>query len=130
VVLAELSSQTAAQTGAATVDLSIITVSWNVANLLTDCLESITTTSGDLRLQVIVVDSASSDGTPALVRERFPKVKLLACEENVGFTRGNNLGLEQAEGRYILLLNPDTVVIGDALRVRWLPTWMPTLMLA
>jgi N-acetylglucosaminyl-diphospho-decaprenol L-rhamnosyltransferase len=113
VVLAQLSSQTPA--GAATVDLSIITVSWNVADLLTACLESITARTGDLRLQVIVVDSASTDGTPALVRKRFPQIKLLACEENVGFTRGNNLGLEQAEGRYILLLNPDTVVIGDAL---------------
>lgn len=95
-------------------DLSIIIVSWNVRELLANCLRSVLAQTG-LALQVIVVDSASSDGSPELVAEQFPQVELVACQENVGFPRGNNLGLERANGRFILLLNPDTIVHGDAL---------------
>lgn len=96
-------------------DLSIIIVSWNVRDLLRDCLHSVFANQGNLTLEVIVVDSASADGSPEMVRELFPQVMLIACEENVGFPRGNNIGLAQANGRYILLLNPDTVVLGNAL---------------
>ena len=95
-------------------DLSIIIVSWNVRELLEGCLRSIVGQSA-LTLQIIVVDGASSDGSAAMVAEQFPEVELVACQENVGFPRGNNLGLERANGRYILLLNPDTIVHGDAL---------------
>ena len=98
-----------------TCDLSIIIVSWNVADLLRDCLRSIDAGRGELDLEVIVVDSASTDDSVAMVKREFPWVNLMACDENVGFPRGNNLGLEQANGRYILLLNPDTVVLDDAL---------------
>lgn len=98
-----------------TLDLSIIIVSWNVADLLRGCLFSIDENRGDLDLEVIVVDSASSDNSVAMMQNEFPWVTLLACGENVGFPRGNNLGLEQANGRYLLLLNPDTVVLDDAL---------------
>ncbi len=121
----------ASQTHPATaIDLSVLIVSWNVRDLLAACLESIAAGpvtcvapdgalhgNGDLRIEVIVVDSASSDGTPAMVRERFPWATLIACEHNVGFTRGNNLALARARGRYLLLLNPDTVVHDDALPV-------------
>ena len=95
-------------------NLSIIIVSWNVRELLANCLRSVFAQTG-LALQVIVVDSASLDGSPEMVAEQFPQVELLACRENVGFPRGNNLGLERANGRFILLLNPDTIVHGDAL---------------
>ena len=98
-----------------TCDLSIIIVSWNVADLLRDCLHAIDENRGELDLEVIVVDSASSDNSVAMVRDEFPWVDLLACDENVGFPHGNNLGLERANGRYILLLNPDTVVLDNAL---------------
>lgn len=96
-------------------DLSIIIVNWNVRELLRACLTSIDRGRGDLDLEVIVVDSASSDGSVAMVTADFPWVDLLACEENVGFPKGNNLGIAQANGRYILLLNPDTVVLDQAL---------------
>ncbi|MEM7115902.1 MAG: glycosyltransferase family 2 protein [Chloroflexota bacterium] len=96
-------------------DLSIIIVSWNVRELLHACLTSIEQGRGDLELEVIVVDSASHDGSPDMVREHFPEVVLLAETENVGFPKGNNLGMGVANGRYLLLLNPDTEVIGDAL---------------
>ena len=95
-------------------DLSIIIVSWNVRELLQNCLHSILAET-NLTMQIIVVDSASTDGSAAMVAENFPQVELVACQENVGFPGGNNLGLERANGRYILLLNPDTVVHGDAL---------------
>ncbi|MFW5748743.1 MAG: glycosyltransferase family 2 protein [Chloroflexota bacterium] len=97
-------------------DLSIVIVSWNVRGMLLDCLRSIEATRGTLDVQTIVVDSASQDGTADAVRAGFPDVLLLAQPVNVGFTRGNNIGLERAKGRHILLLNPDTVVLDDALR--------------
>ncbi|RPJ01401.1 MAG: glycosyltransferase family 2 protein, partial [Chloroflexi bacterium] len=65
--------------------------------------------------EVIVVDSASSDGTAEMVHQRFPWVHLIAETRNVGFTRGNNIALAQAQGRRLMLLNPDTVVHMDAL---------------
>jgi len=98
-----------------TCDLSIIIVSWNVADLLRDCLRSIDENRGELDLEVIVVDGDSHDNSVAMVQNEFPWVDLLACDENVGFPHGNNLGLERANGRYILLLNPDTVILDDAL---------------
>ncbi|MCA9909635.1 MAG: glycosyltransferase family 2 protein [Anaerolineae bacterium] len=105
-------------------DLSIIIVSWNVADLLAACLDSILRSDvalddadgQRLSAEIIVVDSASSDQTVAMLRERYPQVRLAAQTENVGFTRGNNLGLGLAEGRYVFLLNPDTEIIGDAIQ--------------
>ncbi|MHB8625387.1 MAG: glycosyltransferase family 2 protein [Aggregatilineales bacterium] len=106
-------------------DLSIIIVSWNVSKLLADCLDSVgqcchtpslkSPRADGLTVEVIVVDSASSDGTAAMLLARYPQVELLAQSENVGFTIGNNIGLKAATGRMLMLLNPDTVVIGDAL---------------
>jgi hypothetical protein len=98
--------------------LSIVIVSWNVRDLLRRCLDSVlrSAQSSDLLCQVIVVDSASSDGSQAMVSGVFPGVELVACETNVGFVKGNNLGVSQSNGRYILLLNPDTEVLGDALQ--------------
>jgi GT2 family glycosyltransferase len=97
-------------------DLSIIVVSWNVCDLLAACLDSIIKTTWDkLELEIIVVDSASSDNTLPMLRERFPQVKLLTQSENLGYTRCNNIGLKAASGRHLMLLNPDTEVIGNAL---------------
>ncbi len=94
-------------------DLSIIIVSWNVCDLLRDCLASIQ--SNTLDIQIIVVDSASEDNTVQMVKSEFPHVLLLPQAENIGFTRGNNIGFEAATGRYHLLLNPDTVILDNAL---------------
>jgi N-acetylglucosaminyl-diphospho-decaprenol L-rhamnosyltransferase len=95
--------------------LSIIIVNWNVRDLLAACLRSLAPAREQLALQVIVVDSHSADDSVAMVRRDFPWVELIACTENVGFPKGNNLGLAQANGRYLLLLNPDTEVVGAAL---------------
>lgn len=96
-------------------DLSIIIVSWNVRNLLANCLETIDNGRGELDLEVIVVDAGSVDGSPDMLRDQFAWVKLVARSDNVGFPKGNNIGIERARGRHIMLLNPDTEVIGDAL---------------
>lgn len=96
-------------------DLSIIIVSWNVRDLLAACLESILRSAPGLTIEIIVVDSASEDGTVDMLRQRFPQVSLLPQTANIGFTRGSNIGLAAAQGRYLLLLNPDTEIIEDAL---------------
>jgi len=97
------------------IDLSIIIVSWNVRELLRDCLISVQNESRGLDVEVIVVDSNSSDLSQALVKEEFPWVRLEEQAENVGFPRGNNIGLSLSRGRNILLLNPDTIVESGAL---------------
>ena len=101
----------------ATVDLTVVVVSWNVRDLLRECLNSVRMAQGALALEVIVVDSASDDGSPDMLRNEFPWVNLSASNKNLGFTRGNNLGISAAKGRNILLLNPDTIVLGDALAI-------------
>lgn len=96
--------------------LSIVIVSWNVRDLLRACLESIHATAPtDLSLEVIVVDNGSTDGTVEMLRKAFPWVWLIEAGGNLGFSGGNNLGLTASRGRYVLLLNPDTLVLGDAL---------------
>jgi hypothetical protein len=97
------------------VDLSIIIVSWNVRDLLRECLRSIENGRAALQIEVIVVDSASSDGSASTIATEFPWVTLLPQSANVGFPRGNNIGLSKAQGRNLLLLNPDTELIADAL---------------
>ena len=87
--------------------LSIIILNWNTAALLEKCLRSIRK-HVTLDHETIVVDNNSADESVELVRNRFPHVRLLAQAENLGFSRGNNAGLEAARGAYLLLLNPDT----------------------
>src|SRR5260221_6150343 len=97
------------------VDLSIIIVSWNIREYLAACLDSLHGNAGDLNIEIIVVDSASTDGTPEMVRSRYPWVTLLPQLENVGITRGNNIGLAASHRRHVMLLNSDTEVIVYAL---------------
>jgi len=98
-------------------DLSVIILSYNTCFLLQQCLESVFASRlGKYKLEVIVVDNASSDRSVAMVKEKFGKrVKLIVSEKNLGFAAGNNLGLKKARGRYILFLNSDTTIKPDAL---------------
>ncbi|MBL8132456.1 MAG: glycosyltransferase family 2 protein [Anaerolineae bacterium] len=99
-----------------TPDVSVVIVSFNTVGLLTDCLDSLFRQSAGLRLEVIVVDNASHDGSAAMVRSQFPGVRLLCNEMNPGFARANNQALPLCQGRFLLLLNPDTVVLEGALQ--------------
>lgn len=95
-------------------DVSIVIVSWNVRELLRECLRSI----GDetrRRHEIIVVDNDSHDGSAAMVRAAFPRAKLIANQRNHGFAEANNQGMAVATGRHVLLLNPDTLVLDGAI---------------
>jgi N-acetylglucosaminyl-diphospho-decaprenol L-rhamnosyltransferase len=99
-------------------DLSIVIVSWNVRDLLQSCLRSIYPPDGRCdapAIETIVVDNVSTDGSVEMVRQDFPQVALIANAENRGFTGGSNQGIAAGRGRYVLLLNPDTKVLDDAL---------------
>lgn len=97
------------------VDLSVIVVSYNTCPLLRECLASIPAGCAGLAVETIVVDNASTDGSPDMVATRFPAVRLIRSAENRGFAYANNVGLEAATGRYMLLLNSDTIVHQEAL---------------
>ncbi len=82
-----------------TVDVSVIIVNWNTWELLRDCLASLYENAGATRIEVIVVDNASSDGSPDMVRRAFPQAQLLVNQRNMGFAAANNQGLAAAHGR-------------------------------
>jgi N-acetylglucosaminyl-diphospho-decaprenol L-rhamnosyltransferase len=95
------------------VDISVVIVSWNVRDLLRQCLRSIL--DAGYSIEVIVVDNASADGSVEMVRAEFPAVHVIANAENRGFPAANNQGIAVARGRCVLLLNSDAEVVGDAL---------------
>jgi GT2 family glycosyltransferase len=97
------------------VDVSVIIVTYNSRSDVEPCLEALKKQTMFDRTEVIVVDNASTDGTPVMVRDRFPWVNLRVSRENVGFSRGVNVGIGEARGRYFVILNPDTVVRADAI---------------
>lgn len=96
--------------------LSIIIVNYNTCQLLDDCLASLATAvSPPGGLEIIVVDNASADGSVAMVQQKYPAVQMVALPQNVGFSAGNNRGLDIATGAYVLFLNSDTRVSPNAL---------------
>jgi GT2 family glycosyltransferase len=103
-------------------DLSIVIVSWNARKFLIDCLKSIAATAPPLAQEVIVVDNGSTDGSAEAVAADHPGVRLIRNEANLGFARGNNLGLAAAEGRYVALINSDVLLRDGCLQrlVRYL----------
>ncbi len=96
-------------------DLSIIIVNFNTREFVLDCLRSIYTGSSGLTVEVFVVDNASGDGSADAIKSAYPQVRLIRNITNRGFAAANNQGLRLAQGRYVLLLNPDTLIVGDAL---------------
>jgi GT2 family glycosyltransferase len=97
------------------IDVSICVVNWNTAAHLQCCLQSIFEHPWSVVFEVIVVDNASKDESLGIVHREFPQVKVIANMENVGFARANNQAFDIAEGRYLLLLNSDTVVLPESL---------------
>lgn len=94
-------------------DLSIIIVNYNTKKLLVDCINSITKDTGELKYEIIVVDNASTDGSIEAIK--MLKVKVIANKENLGFSKANNQGIEISRGKYILLLNSDTLATKDSI---------------
>lgn len=96
-------------------DVSVIIVNWNARDYLLKCLGSLRSGLGSLEAEVIVVDNASSDGSAAAVRERFPEARVLEQSENLGFARANNIGMRESSGEYLCLVNSDVVVLDGCL---------------
>ncbi len=110
----------------ASIDLAIVILNYNTVNLLRDCLDSIRASHHELNIKTVVVDNASSDDSAAMVNDRFPAVRLIRNDANIGYSAGNNVAMralgfdEPAQPaatlpRYVLLLNPDTVLPPTAL---------------
>lgn len=99
-----------------TLDVSIIIVNWNTRDILQDCLRSVYEQTKDVRFEVIVIDNASTDGSATMAKEEFPQAILIENLQNRGFAAANNQGMAIAGGRYILLLNPDTIVLDGAIQ--------------
>ncbi|HET6142771.1 MAG TPA: glycosyltransferase family 2 protein [Candidatus Acidoferrales bacterium] len=97
-------------------NLSIVIVSWNTKKYLEECLTSLRTIDGNLSVEIIVVDNDSADGTPDMIRSEFPDVKLIETGANLGFAKGNNVGIKEATGEYICLINSDVNVPSDCLQ--------------
>jgi hypothetical protein len=97
-------------------DLSVIIVNYNVRQFLENALASLTRAAAGMQVEIFVVDNASSDGSVEMVRAKFPGVTVMENSVNVGFARANNAAIRRAQGKYLLLVNPDTVVQEDTLR--------------
>jgi len=94
-------------------ELSIVIVNYNVKYFLEQCLHSVLKASTNITSEVFVVDNNSVDGSAQLIREKFPQINFIENRENVGFSKANNQAIRQSRGKYVLLLNPDTIVEED-----------------
>jgi len=97
------------------VKVSVIIVTYNSAAEIIPCLSSIDENGGDIEREIIVVDNASMDGTAELVGERFPSVRVIRNDRNRGFGAAINQGARAADGRYLFLINPDSVLTNNGL---------------
>jgi GT2 family glycosyltransferase len=95
--------------------VAIVIVNWNTKDILRDCINSIYKETKGTEFEIIVVDNNSSDGSQEMIKKEFSKVKLIANKENKGFAAANNQGIRTAKGRYILLLNSDTLILDNAI---------------
>lgn len=96
--------------------LSIIIICWNDGKVIQQCIQSIYAQTTELEFEIIVSNNGSTDDSIEIVRRRFPGVIIVENGGNVGFARGNNSGINAARGEYVLILNPDTVILGHALK--------------
>ncbi|MDR0926687.1 MAG: glycosyltransferase [Ignavibacteria bacterium] len=97
------------------IDISIVIVNYNVKDFLHQCLTSIENATNGLSIEVIVVDNASTDGSMDFIEPLFPDYKFIRSAENLGFAKANNIAIKQALGKYLLILNPDTILAEDTL---------------
>lgn len=98
-------------------DVSIIIVNYNTKQLLANCLATVFEKTKGVTFEVIVVDNASTDSSEEYIKERYPSVKWINSGENLGFGKANNLGAKSATGKYLFLLNSDTLLLNNAIRI-------------
>ena len=99
----------------ATIDLSIIIVSYKRLDCLKKCIRSIIDTVKQVRYEIIIVDNQSADGTPEVICREFPSLRMIENTENLGFAKGNNQGILASRGEFILLLNNDTEALPESI---------------
>ena len=92
------------------IDISIVIVNWNAKSLLRDCLKSIYETTKPFSIEILVIDNGSTDGSIKMIKSHFPHVKLIENENNLGFAKANNIGINKCRGKYVCLVNSDIVV--------------------
>ncbi len=98
-----------------TPDVSVIIVSFNTREVMRQCLTSVLEDAAGLNAEILVVDNASTDGSPGMIEQDFPQVRLIRSDVNLGFGEGNNAALREARGRYFVLLNSDAFFVKGAL---------------
>lgn len=100
------------------IKISVIIVNWNTKDLLKQCLESLIAdlTFNKISNEIIVVDNNSSDGSVEMVKKMFPSVRLICNKQNLGYAKGNNKGIKNATGEYIMILNTDTIIKQGAIK--------------
>lgn len=98
-------------------DVSIIIVNYNSTDYLVGCLNSIISQSTAVAYEIIVVDNNSIQGDLCKIKNQFPSIQLINIDKNVGFASANNVGIKQAEGKYIFLLNPDIKLLNDCIKI-------------
>ncbi|MDO1501206.1 glycosyltransferase family 2 protein [Winogradskyella maritima] len=96
--------------------LSVVILNYNVKHFLQLCLQSVEAGLTDLDAEIIVVDNDSEDGSAEMISKLFPNVKLIETGANLGFSKGNNIGVAEAKGEYVCILNPDTMVAEDTFK--------------
>ncbi len=95
--------------------ISIIVISYNTREMTLECLQSVINETTECSYELIVIDNNSHDGSAEAIKDQFPDIRLMALKDNLGFAKANNLAAEHANGDYYLLLNPDTVVLDNAI---------------
>lgn len=98
-------------------DLSIVIVNWNAKDYIDRCISSLIENIKDIDYEIIVVDNASSDGSVELIRSKYDEVTLMESDLNLGFAKGNNVGINQASGKYIALINSDISIHNNCFRL-------------
>lgn len=100
-------------------DVSVVIVNYNTYNLIVDCIKSVYQHTNGISFEIILVDNASREFPADDFKHQFPEAKLILSDKNLGFAGGNNLGIAQATGKYILLLNSDTYLKENSLLVTY-----------
>jgi GT2 family glycosyltransferase len=98
-------------------DVSIVLVSYNTREMTKNCIESVYEKTTGLSFDIWIVDNDSKDDSVKMIRQEFPEVKLIESKENLGFGRANNLAMRQIDSKYIFLLNTDTLLLNNAIKI-------------